>query len=124
MIRRPPRSTLFPYTTLFRSLHHHDQTPAALPRQTRDLQILVVQPLDSIENEDANVGTLDRAPGSERGIKLDSILHLRLAPKSCGVDEDQLAPVKHHGSINRVAGSPRRVSDHQALLAQQAIDDG
>src|SRR2546430_10977196 len=27
MIRRPPRSTLFPYTTLFRSLHR--DTPAA-----------------------------------------------------------------------------------------------
>src|SRR3989449_7011243 len=26
MIRRPPRSTLFPYTTLFRS-HRHDQEP-------------------------------------------------------------------------------------------------
>src|SRR5258708_21129437 len=25
MIRRPPRSTLFPYTTLFRSLFHLDQ---------------------------------------------------------------------------------------------------
>src|SRR3712207_8879439 len=25
MIRRPPRSTLFPYTTLFRSLDRHDQ---------------------------------------------------------------------------------------------------
>src|SRR3712207_7281873 len=24
MIRRPPRSTLFPYTTLFRSAHHLD----------------------------------------------------------------------------------------------------
>src|SRR2546427_6485060 len=24
MIRRPPRSTLFPYTTLFRSYHHGD----------------------------------------------------------------------------------------------------
>src|SRR5258708_24107312 len=24
MIRRPPRSTLFPYTTLFRSTAHHD----------------------------------------------------------------------------------------------------
>src|SRR2546422_8153642 len=24
MIRRPPRSTLFPYTTLFRSSHQHD----------------------------------------------------------------------------------------------------
>src|SRR5260370_2255267 len=34
MIRRPPRSTLFPYTTLFRSLqsqvrHGHGQTAAA-----------------------------------------------------------------------------------------------
>src|SRR2546426_3946928 len=26
MIRRPPRSTLFPYTTLFRSLWHKDRT--------------------------------------------------------------------------------------------------
>src|SRR5258708_29629187 len=26
MIRRPPRSTLFPYTTLFRSLHCYDPT--------------------------------------------------------------------------------------------------
>src|SRR2546427_1649227 len=25
MIRRPPRSTLFPYTTLFRSLSHQDR---------------------------------------------------------------------------------------------------
>src|SRR3989442_16025507 len=38
MIRRPPRSTLFPYTTLFRSREHlgridvvvHDQDPPAL----------------------------------------------------------------------------------------------
>src|SRR5260370_8854978 len=27
MIRRPPRSTLFPYTTLFRSLRHLDPEP-------------------------------------------------------------------------------------------------
>src|SRR5260370_21670988 len=35
MIRRPPRSTLFPYTTLFRS---HPQREAALvvPRRRRD----------------------------------------------------------------------------------------
>src|SRR2546430_5553145 len=30
MIRRPPRSTLFPYTTLFRSDVVHDQDVAAL----------------------------------------------------------------------------------------------
>ena len=27
MIRRPPRSTLFPYTTLFRSVLFHDAAP-------------------------------------------------------------------------------------------------
>src|SRR5689334_24515982 len=27
MIRRPPRSTLFPYTTLFRSFHAHVDAP-------------------------------------------------------------------------------------------------
>src|SRR3712207_8165838 len=38
MIRRPPRSTLFPYTTLFRSRHaagadghRHDEVAAAVP---------------------------------------------------------------------------------------------
>src|SRR2546430_6742526 len=30
MIRRPPRSTLFPYTTLFRSAHHHRSRCALL----------------------------------------------------------------------------------------------
>src|SRR2546430_15933289 len=34
MIRRPPRSTLFPYTTLFRSLAHiHRRTVAGLRRE-------------------------------------------------------------------------------------------
>src|SRR2546430_11985372 len=31
MIRRPPRSTLFPYTTLFRSSRPRGQPPAAQP---------------------------------------------------------------------------------------------
>jgi len=39
MIRRPPRSTLFPYTTLFRSLVNYDagELPALLGRSTREL---------------------------------------------------------------------------------------
>src|SRR3712207_6954555 len=32
MIRRPPRSTLFPYTTLFRSSYHQPGQPRASPR--------------------------------------------------------------------------------------------
>src|SRR2546425_12564321 len=34
MIRRPPRSTLFPYTTLFRSVHAHFPEPEAIPPYT------------------------------------------------------------------------------------------
>src|ERR1017187_10925339 len=37
MIRRPPRSTLFPYTTLFRSLVHRPH--AAAPDQFEDFEL-------------------------------------------------------------------------------------
>src|SRR3712207_7782436 len=49
MIRRPPRSTLFPYTTLFRSVLEHeqlalagqaDERPAALERQRHPRRVL------------------------------------------------------------------------------------
>src|SRR2546430_5490462 len=46
MIRRPPRSTLFPYTTLFRSLAECDRSPAVdgehLSRFGRQ-QVMLVQ---------------------------------------------------------------------------------
>src|SRR2546425_4451315 len=35
MIRRPPRSTLFPYTTLFRSLHTSHRRLVGSPRASR-----------------------------------------------------------------------------------------
>src|SRR3712207_7588434 len=35
MIRRPPRSTLFPYTTLFRSQHRRPAVPLAAPPADR-----------------------------------------------------------------------------------------
>src|SRR2546426_5013337 len=35
MIRRPPRSTLFPYTTLFRSVQHHGHLGHRLARHLR-----------------------------------------------------------------------------------------
>src|SRR3712207_7744662 len=45
MIRRPPRSTLFPYTTLFRSGQRHLRRGGAEPRRDRlhhldDLEVL------------------------------------------------------------------------------------
>src|SRR2546427_2058352 len=39
MIRRPPRSTLFPYTTLFRSRAHAHHGAVPPPRHLRDLPV-------------------------------------------------------------------------------------
>src|SRR2546422_1623528 len=47
MIRRPPRSTLFPYTTLFRS----DPIPLRLVLALRDLVDPLVQPLRFFREE-------------------------------------------------------------------------
>src|SRR3712207_7861359 len=44
MIRRPPRSTLFPYTTLFRSLSRAAPSPTSLtdaPGMTRTCDLLI-----------------------------------------------------------------------------------
>src|SRR5436190_18527855 len=40
MIRRPPRSTLFPYTTLFRSLRHHGR---AMTGEHASVDVVVLQ---------------------------------------------------------------------------------
>src|SRR3712207_7420841 len=42
MIRRPPRSTLFPYTTLFRSEFGIDEQPFPIERDDLDLERLRV----------------------------------------------------------------------------------
>src|SRR3712207_6992676 len=69
MIRRPPRSTLFPYTTLFRSLDR----PDGRAEQLGDLRV----------REPAEVGELDDLAlvGRERAQRLAHRVGL-LAPRS------------------------------------------
>src|SRR5256885_9589461 len=59
MIRRPPRSTLFPYTTLFRSLHvlafHLD--PVDIDVQLRNVDLVGAE---STTERRVLVGALDR----------------------------------------------------------------
>src|SRR5688572_31364349 len=49
MIRRPPRSTLFPYTTLFRSYYIHPVIGAskAAGREERDNRV-IIYPIESV----------------------------------------------------------------------------
>src|SRR2546422_8621947 len=63
MIRRPPRSTLFPYTTLFRSVKVSAAKNAALPAMAAAL--LTAEPL-----------TLANARSEEHTSELQSRLHL------------------------------------------------
>src|SRR3989442_4927186 len=65
MIRRPPRSTLFPYTTLFRSLvgpHLRDGPPLGLD----NLKVAVVNPDDSLEIQPALLD-FSRSDGKDVG---------------------------------------------------------
>src|SRR3989442_4441258 len=56
MIRRPPRSTLFPYTTLFRSVLHQ---PLVLHRQW---QPIAVQPLQEGHRSEEHTSELQSRP--------------------------------------------------------------
>src|SRR2546430_620332 len=58
MIRRPPRSTLFPYTTLFRS-HYNN---VALPGSTTDQGIVGAPPSDPYKGANLRVWAPDFQP--------------------------------------------------------------
>src|SRR5256885_13058105 len=66
MIRRPPRSTLFPYTTLFRSLEPDPHLAAALLEDHQEL--LAREPAEPVAGRGGHRATLvrlDLAPVTE-----------------------------------------------------------
>src|SRR3712207_721581 len=78
MIRRPPRSTLFPYTTLFRS-SAGELSASSDEVFAHAIAALEGRALDSLEEAQALVGEL-RGWAKERGIRARDLLHpLRLA---------------------------------------------
>src|SRR2546422_9695618 len=76
MIRRPPRSTLFPYTTLFRSLgaEHTRGDRACLQRQPRALSR--GQPPPPRRGQSARLLSRALARSEEHTSELQSRLHL------------------------------------------------
>src|SRR5256885_10815240 len=55
MIRRPPRSTLFPYTTLFRSENEHGRRHAAAAERLEDVEAVALGQHD-VENDQVVAG--------------------------------------------------------------------
>src|SRR5258708_25554038 len=74
MIRRPPRSTLFPYTTLFRSelaKLNHDLSDKSLVAESRQVELLTVR-----AQIDALQGRVGDARSEEHTSELQSPDHL------------------------------------------------
>src|SRR2546422_3327661 len=71
MIRRPPRSTLFPYTTLFRSLPVEHHLPGAEARHLEDLVDEPEQALGALRDDVNEAGRSE-----EHTSELQSRLHL------------------------------------------------
>src|SRR5438093_13673669 len=76
MIRRPPRSTLFPYTTLFRSKIANDawERGAAI--------IVAVNKWDLIEEKETNTAARGQREGEARAPFLEFIPFLYLSAKT------------------------------------------
>src|SRR5260370_13699367 len=73
MIRRPPRSTLFPYTTLFRSPHRRSISPARVRRSARPFRRA---PLTSPASSNAGDGQAAQNRSEEHTSELQSHLNL------------------------------------------------
>src|SRR3712207_7743131 len=67
MIRRPPRSTLFPYTTLFRAINSHPGVSHNYERNNEfNLWYTVAVPPDSRLGLEGTVDVLHKISGAER----------------------------------------------------------
>src|SRR3712207_6937282 len=80
MIRRPPRSTLFPYTTLFRSLAGPDLLDVARQRGERDGQVVgpgQVVVVEAVSDRDVEPRVLRLLERRQRSEEHTSELQLR-----------------------------------------------
>src|SRR2546422_6170897 len=81
MIRRPPRSTLFPYTTLFRSRHPRQAAPAP-PRLREGRRRLEAQgTLEALHSREDLVASRSEEHTSELQSRLHLVCRLLLEKK-------------------------------------------
>src|SRR5436305_12155728 len=78
MLRRPPRSTLFPYTTLFRSSGPSDETATSLARAAASPRHALFEAIGAVPD---GVETL-------LGMRGDLLEAARGQPKLAGVESD------------------------------------
>src|SRR2546430_5431948 len=97
MIRRPPRSTLFPYTPLFRSDQHGRQRPGAEPRAVQPLiadlaaaQLRAAANAAALPNEMHHAGGRSEEHTSELQSQSNLVCRLLLEKKNNQQADDRL----------------------------------
>src|SRR5256885_15981200 len=104
MIRRPPRSTLFPYTTLFRSLSRRGVRVIALARRSAPLEVAkrmgAIATINVIQTEDV-VAAVRNLTENRRGS--DSVVEAAGNPATW---KQALAMVRRGGVVNFFSGLP------------------
>src|SRR5256885_714838 len=99
MIRRPPRSTLFPYTTLFRSQHEDGRQPHRNHMQRRDaLPVLLVLASPAHAEERPGHGA-HRAPHAGRAARLPWLRLIHEAGSCFGPAATGASPVGAAGVL-------------------------
>src|SRR2546430_13787278 len=127
MIRRPPRSTLFPYTTLFRSGRHARYLPwfsdwlagysadrRATGRRCRDSRGVPVAPVPRQGDGCSCWSTAEATAGPHGWKTLISIANLS---EGCGQSPSHVAALRPHDGrgASLIDRSPRRGLHHLAL---------
>src|SRR2546427_6139785 len=113
MIRRPPRSTLFPYTTLFRSL-----VRAAVDGQHAGAEAALDVVLDAGAAAVAEHGVAARAQGKHLADRVERVAHRRRAREGPEVAAPVLDdPTRHQHARPRVPD--RDLDAHVALVVLQ-----
>src|SRR5688572_8054765 len=125
MLRRPPRSTLFPYTTLFRSLPHEARLWLAAEAPDRIPHVRGLRQMRAV------VKRVETSAGRGKQL-LNSLLHRgergqRIAPESdAGLirDDDQSIAVRLQRAQGPGAGAerdPARVDVERRVVDQRAV---
>src|SRR3712207_7557022 len=97
MIRRPPRSTLFPYTTLFRSLLHAEDDAVADLRDRLDRGVDVRRPHADAAAVEGGV----RAAGDDAGAALGDRKSTRLNSSHANISYAVFCLKKNTNATNR-----------------------
>src|SRR2546427_9052620 len=98
MIRRPPRSTLFPYTTLFRSVvvHHRERDAGVDPGGGQEREVLLVEraPVAAVDEHHAGAVALARREEIERLARHVAVAALEIAGHGAARAHRALAPAR------------------------------